>query len=270
MIRRITPEEQALVREWSLAGIGLAEQARRLGRPVSTLMHTYRGLQVAGLIPVGPATRGPDWTPLDLERLERLIELGYSYDAIGRRLGRSRNAVVIKAKRRGVGLLRTTQAMTAGEVARLLGIGCSKTITRWIGDGWLKARNGGQSDHPIWRIQHLDLLTFLECSDYWMAWEPAQITDPGIRGWTEELRRGQPRWLTPGEAGQRCGVSARAVYRWIAMGYMPSKRYGNHWILESDLEGWVLPCERSRVGIPRAAGRQVVGKEQLVAKGVAL
>jgi excisionase family DNA binding protein len=104
----------------------------------------------------------------------------------------------------------------------------------------------------------------MERPEHWMAWDAERVTGEALREWARELRRGKPRWLTPGEVAERYGVTFEAVGQWVAKGWIPATRYGNWWVSEADLEGWVVPCERSKAGIPKASGRRVEGKAAIV------
>lgn len=246
-ICQLSPDEQAQILAWSQAGIGLAEQARRLGRPVTNIQATYRNCVEAGLVPKRERPSWRPWTGEERDRLFELINCGYGYNAIAKKLRRSRNSVIIELKRRRYHRVTTGPATwSAHDVARLLGLSCSKIVSGWIRRKWLKARNAGRKDRPLWRISPADLYSCLEQPQTWMAWEVENITDPAIRAWAEELRQGQPRWLTEGEVAARYHVTPKAVYQWILWGFLPAVRYDNHYIRESDLEGFVPPCERPR------------------------
>jgi hypothetical protein len=134
-------------------------------------------------------------------------------------------------------------------------VACPKIVSRWIKRGWLKARNGGSLAKPLYRIQWEDLTTFLECPDYWIAWQPERITDLALREWAQELRVGQPRLLSQREVARRYHVSVDAVGQWIDKGWLKAERYGNRRVPESALEGFVPPCMRDRRTAPVAPGR---------------
>lgn len=210
-----------------------------------------------------------DWTHDEEERLNDLLDRGLSYVEIGRVLGRSAVAVRIRQKRRRIpGLTRRLLILTARQVRTLLGKGCSKSVVRWIEMGWLKARAANRErrdEQVMWRIQWDDLMAFLRDEHYWMAWEAGRITDAELRAEMTALRAGRPRWLSVGEVAERYTVDIGTVKQWIYKGFLPAQRYGNHFIRESDLDGWLPPCERSKVGIPKRMGRRVVGKERIEA-----
>ena len=147
----LTDDERALMLAWSQQNITLAEQARRLKRPVSNLVSTRRKLIRARLIscPVRPPRRS--WRPADHDLLFHLIDTGHGYDEIAQKLSRSRTAIILECRRRKRRPLDTSAAMTARDAAHLLGKGCQKTVSAWIKRGLLKARNAGRPDRPIWR-----------------------------------------------------------------------------------------------------------------------
>jgi predicted DNA-binding protein YlxM (UPF0122 family) len=247
MTYRLPADEQALILDWSRQGISLAEQARRLNRPATNLMATYRRYVRAGLLPRRTRGRWRRWTPKETAYLKKLLADGYSYDEIARILKRSRTSIILKATRRTGRLTTVGTTWSARDVAHLLGIGCAKTVSRWIQWGWLPARNGGGAgQQPLWRIQKADLYTFLSNRMYWMAWQPERITNDSMRAWAMDLRRNQPRWLSVGEVADRYSVTPTAVGNWIRKGYLPTARYGNHWIWEADLVGWQPPCDVDR------------------------
>jgi hypothetical protein len=44
-------------------------------------------------------------------------------------------------------------------------------------------------------------------------------------------------------------VQHSAVNNWVHDGHLPATRWGNWWVKESDLAGFVPPCERSKTGL---------------------
>ena len=191
--------------------------------------------------------RPPRWSVNEQTRLETMIESGASYSAIAKRLKRSRNAVQIKCKRLRLRITTTRETLSARDVAETLGIGCPKTITRWITQYGLVAHNGGDG-RPLWRVQWDDLLTWLADRCHWMAYDPTRIPDRALREWACELRIGAGRWLTPGQVGERLHVDHRTVNAWIVKGQIAATRYGNWWIWSGDLDGFVIPGDRPRPG----------------------
>lgn len=242
--RSLTPDDYAQIIAWTKAGVSAVEQAERLGMAYANFCVLRHQMSKKGLLQLTPRRPWRPWTRKDLARLETLLEQGASYDTIAKKLKRTRVSIVLKCRRRNTRLLGIEGVSTAGGVAELLGIGCPKTITRWIELRWLPATNAGKEDRPLWRIQSEDLYAFLENPQTWMAWNPELITDPTLRAWAQELRAGKPQWLTPGQVAERFAVGVGAVNDWIHRGLLPSIKYGNRWINEADLVGFVPPCER--------------------------
>lgn len=139
--------------------------------------------------------------------------------------------------------------MSAREVSRRLGICVDGDAVRtWIEKGWLKGERGQKwGPNPRWYVVEEDLLAFLENPLHWHVWEPSRIPDMALREWCEEQRSGV-RWLSTREVGERFCVGSAAVHQWIRDGELPAVRYGNFRVRESDLVGFVPPCEQPRVG----------------------
>jgi hypothetical protein len=249
---------------WDDAGVTVPEQAELLGLRRTQLAGIRARLIKAGLL-AARSTRGREWPKADEDNLIDLVEQGHGYDELARRFKRSRVAIILKCRRLGIRVTTTLATLSARDVARVLGKKCGKSVTSWIELGWLPARNaGGEGHHALWRIQWDDLTAFMERREHWMAWDPARIDDPAFREWAQELRAAAGgTWLSIGEVARRYCVDERAVNAWIRKGWLPATRYGNWWFWSADIEGWVAPCERSKVGIPKGAGRRVVGRNEL-------
>jgi hypothetical protein len=248
-MRFYTPDEIALLVQWHAEQVPLKEQAARLGRTHGDIAAKRQRLARRGLITIPPRSTRRPWTADDETKLERLLERGLSYAQIAKRLKRTQVAVVIYCKRRGTRLLTISGVLTANEAAAQLGLRCPKKVADWIARGWLKATNAGNADKSLWRIQDMDLLAFLENSDYWMPWDPAALTDPAFREWALEQRQTGPEWITTGEAGRRLGYTNEAVCLWIAKGYLSARRYGNWYVDGCSLGAWMqqhLAAEHQR------------------------
>lgn len=251
---------------WDAEGLTVPEQARRLGIPRTQLAGIRARLIREGLL-VPRSSRGRTWPPEQEQQLIDLVEQGYSYDELARRFARTREAIVLKCRRLGIRITTTRATLSAGDVAVVLGKRCGKSVSRWIRLGWLTARNAGTRTCPLWRVSWDALTTFLEQPAYWLAWDPARITDAPLREWAMELRAHEPRYLTQGQVARRYHVTVEAVSQWLDKGWLPTHRAGrqNRLVAESDLVGWVPPCQRSKAGIPKAMGRRVVGMDALAA-----
>lgn len=181
-----------------------------------------------------------NWTEAEYELLDDLLDRGSSDSTIARSLGRTVAAIRLKRARRHLPS-RTERTLTANRVRETLGIGSARPIRTWIQRRWLSARKVG----ALWVIREEALLDFLATPDHWHLWDPSRITDPTLREWAEELRGGV-RYLTVREVAARVGVSASAAYNWVSHGRLRAVRRGNWLVRESDLDGFVPPCDRPR------------------------
>lgn len=242
---RLTPDQQALVEAWTCLGIGPAEQPRRLGLPASRIARTRRKLLRSGQASHTPRQPWRYWTARETDQLINLVEQGYGYAAIAKRLRRTETAVVQRAKRIGVQITTTNATLSALDVAAHLGIPCSKVVSGWIRRGWLKARGAGTPPRVLWRITWEDLTAFLENEAYWIAWRPDRIPDLALREWAQELRAKEERLLSQSDVARRYHVTVKAVGQWIDKGWLPAVRYGNRRVPASALDGFVPPCMRT-------------------------
>lgn len=213
--------------------------------------------------------RRRDWTHEDVDRLVSLLDAGHDYGHCARLLRRSETAIRVKVKRTRTAMTKRPTVLTARQVADMMGIPCSKTVTRWITWGWLKARAAMSNARTIWRVCWDDLIAFLEKPEAWISWCSDRIADETLRERALAIRQGEDRLLTQGEVAARYHVGISTVGQWLDKGFLPATRYGtrgNRCIPESALIGWLPPCERSKAGIPKAMGRAVVGKTAIVAR----
>lgn len=241
---RISLRQQQAILNMERAGIGPTDQARQLGLPVTRIMATRRRLAEAGMIARRPSHRGPDWTIAEIDQALELVDEGYSLDEIASRVRCKRDAVKVKLTRLKVSHLRRDYLLNARRIAHILGLGCAKTVTRWIALGWLPGQAARPGEGCTWRITWDALKDFLAIPDYWMAWQPERITDLALREWAMELRKDQPRWLSVGQVANRYCVGVHSVNDWIRKGLLTGYRYGNWWIREDTLQTFVMPSSR--------------------------
>lgn len=187
----------------------------------------------------------PPWTECELEIVEEGLHEGLSDAAIARSLsGRTALAVRIIRKRRGLGSV-TAHTLNARKVAAMLGIACAKSVVRCVEMGLLE----GKQRHPRggnkqWLFTEEAVLEFMRNPASWPAWMPERIADSALREWAFEIRR--ERYLSAGEIARRYCVGRQTVSSWLERGLLPCIRYGNRWVPESALCGFVPPCERER------------------------
>lgn len=104
-----------------------------------------------------------NWTKRDDEDLKNAWS-DFSLETVAERLGRTKDAVTVRAKRLGLGSAYQND-ITASEVARMLGIACPKNVIRWKNKGLKMKHNGTKSP---WRIGYDNLINFLKNNqDLW-------------------------------------------------------------------------------------------------------
>ncbi len=179
------------------------------------------------------------WTAEDDMKLSDLIEAGRTVKQIAKAMGRSENSVKVRMSRTVE--CRRIRPMSARQVADALGVGCSKTVTRWMEQGWLNGRKGalGAGASRRWLVTEDALMSFIEDRAHWHRWDASRIADPYLREWAVELRN--ERYLTLGEVAARYFVVRGTVRKWIDEGRLPAVRNGNHMVPESALADFVPP-----------------------------
>lgn len=170
------------------------------------------------------AHRADRWSREEEEQL-RLMASRYTAAQIGERIGRSADAVHVRAHLLGVYI--QTEDWTLSRLRKLFGT-WEPTIERaWIRTGLLKASKLPPGHHCLrgeWRIREADLERFI--LDYPWAYDAAVMV-PQSHRLAHLARRVQQReaWLVGAEEiGNRLGISAKAVFRWTHAGLIPHYR----------------------------------------------
>lgn len=189
-----------------------------------------------------------DWTHEEVSRLTALLDQGYDYDVCARKLGRTRDAILVKISRLRCAMRKRPAVLTARDVAVLLGKGCAKSVVCWIQRGLLKGRTAGTKH--LWRIRWEDLMCFLRDERSWPCWDAERITDADVRAEMLLLRTHEGAYLTQHQVAARYHVGVPTVAQWLDKGWLPFVHTGggkgNRVVRERELEGWVPPCERPR------------------------
>jgi len=133
-------------------------------------------------------------------------------DEVAARLGRSRPAILARARALGLHWYQprpdqSSLGHTLGDVARLLGVN-SGTVRRWVTAGWLPAarREVRLGRHALWLVWDDDLARFLSACR--PVYEFARIRDPYWRAFVAALPPERDPWLTPCEAAPLLGCTA--------------------------------------------------------------
>ncbi len=162
-----TPEEDERLRE--LAGRPITEITVALGRTWAAVMNRLGKLGLR-------REKEPPWTATDVDFLRGAFGR-CSYAEIARQLGRSENAVKVKAMRLGL-RQRRRQDLTPSQIGRML-CTCSKRVKGWIRKGWLPARLAPVPGKKIHLVAREDLVAFLRAHPE--EWDARQCPDLHLR-----------------------------------------------------------------------------------------
>lgn len=183
---------------------------------------------------------GRNWRPAELDFLGNKYGL-ISDRSICQHLQRSPNAIRIAAYRK-LRMNRKMNFYSALELARTLGIPCSKTLINWVEAGWLSARRSVVRQGPFkaWRFMEKQIIKFLH-SKPWL-FNPNKMPQHYFRSIIQDEYEKDP-WYGCKEAAPLLGVKTDdAVQRYIFRGWLPAvKRPGGPWqgawvIRRSDIE----------------------------------
>ncbi len=166
--------------------------------------------------------RGPDWTERELDYLAEAYGL-VADEKIAAHLGRSRNAIVIAAKRKLGGINRKAAFYCSQEVARVLRVD-SKTVVYWLGRGWLEGKRAPfkQGPYRVWSFSEEHILICLRRRP-WLV-DPAKMLHHYFRSVVEE-EYGKDPWYTCDQAAPLLGrKDINAIHRYIRRGWLPAER----------------------------------------------
>jgi hypothetical protein len=153
-----TKEERELVR---LHYDGTRESVIRLQSLIGASFYGVKGqIEKQGLARVEHI----EWSPEELKRLEEMVP-HYSVKTIAQKLGRSDNAVKVKATRLHFSMRYRDGWYTKAEVAEICGVD-HKKVQGWIGSGDLKAswhhgHKPSKHGSGAWHIEREDLASFI-------------------------------------------------------------------------------------------------------------
>lgn len=203
-------------------------------------------------------------------------------DKIAAQLGRSPISVHLRIKRelRLVAPSKAPEILTAEQTAWGLGLGCGKSIHRLMDDGLMPGRRLPGMDVTrvidrqallLWMLEPMHWIYFrpdrvgslrcqgnrviADCYDF-EFWELARdLILAASAAWKDE-------WLTPGQVARELELKwgSRPVNAAILRGALKATRWGNWWILRSDLpakgmrinaQGRIVPKIKPRYVCPR-------------------
>lgn len=168
------------------------------------------------------------WTEEELEYLGNKYGL-VSDRAICRHLQRSPNAIIIIAIRK-LHSNRKANFYSATELAKALGVPCSKTLIPWVEVGWLKARRSvvRAGEYRAWLFRDKNVVKFLQ-EKPWL-FDLKKMPEHYFRSIVRAEYERDP-WYNCQEAAALLGVkTADAVQRYINRGWLPAvKKPGGPW-----------------------------------------
>jgi hypothetical protein len=235
-----TPQEDALLRKMIAAGWLHRVIGQALGRPKQGVTSRWNLLR-RGL-------RKHAWSP-DEDALIRDTAGYRTAESIGAELGRTPAAVSDRASIIGANWWRPDQrrvniGFTGTQVARMLGVPCSKTIAEWIDKGYLPAsrrapRLGEHNYKVAYRVMPDALRAFLR--DYPWLYDRDRIAD---KGWAAYVGANVPRerWMGTREAAQLLCMTEANVGKAIRQGDLRAEKVGPNWVItEAAIRAYVPP-----------------------------
>lgn len=178
-----------------------------------------------------------EWTPAE-DAFLRAHYMTLSDAELAQALGRSVNGIHIRRERvlRLRGRSKSQESPNMHEVARLLGVPCSKVFRKLIRRGILPGRRL-PLEADVWVVERRDLLRFVVNPRNWIYFKIERVVDPQLRRLIE-LRRQMwgDAWWSPGQVATYHGVSIGTVNNYIHKGLLPAVRWANWHILRSDAQ----------------------------------
>lgn len=172
-----------------------------------------------------PWNRPEHWTAAEVEYLEARFG-GVSDKAIATHLGRS--VVGLRLKARRLGLRKRDAGLTASEVARLLGIPCSKDVATWEERGLIRGRRAYPVGLNRVRLyQETAVEVFIRKHGQYV--DADRVPDDSPFAAVARANR----WLSLSEVHHLTGRSTVAEHE-IAEGRVRAAKRGTHWYVRAD------------------------------------
>ncbi len=218
----------------ALAGRASVEQiAARVGRsPTAVRTRIPLLRRGGGRVPRNNPSGKRNWSP-DEDATLRASAGFLSVDEIAAELGRTATAIRFRAKRLGLTWYKANpskqdhRGYTAGEVQRMLGLGCAKTVAWWIEAGYLDGERHAVrvGPHRAWRVYPEELEHFLR--EYRWLYDPARIRDPLWRAFVAGLPPAE--YIGTREAARRLCYEVTSVSQLIRKGDLEAEKHGPNW-----------------------------------------
>lgn len=192
------------------------QQSETLQLSLNGIKRRRQRLYQAGRISRHDRRISPALSPRRKADIARLYyEDGYSLTGVAARCGistRYAEKIIAQERRPRAPFLLTP------EVARIFGV-TENTIRLWITYGWLPAFKSSDGARAHWRWQRADLFDLVRDRRSWVAWHPAQITDPELRAFAELTRNAAGgRWWTTKQVAAYHGVAANTILTYVLDG----------------------------------------------------
>lgn len=200
----------------------LHQIAEHLGRTFEAIqVRSYKLIREKRLDPSKRFYHAP-WSEDEEDYLRDSLGL-LSDAAICKKLGRSRVAITLKAKRLGIN--RKMNLYTAREVGRIFGVD-AKTVLGWQSRGWLvgkRTRVGcGGGKRRMWHFPDDELERFVDYHGWVYDWRRID-RNSYLFNRAKECHERDP-WLTLEEVGAVLGWQKPRVARWLHRDFIPHKR----------------------------------------------
>lgn len=180
--------------------------------------------------------RRPNWTHEE-DEFVRKHHMWLTDEQMAKELGRTINGVEIRRERKlGLyGVTKNEEWLTATTVSKLLGVKCTKSISRLIRLGILPGRIG-PADRLIYLVERKALVRWAVNSENWLYFKQHNVTDPHIKRLiTAQKRRWGDEWWSVGQAAAYHGVGLNCINANIQRGKLKATQWGNWWLKRSEV-----------------------------------
>lgn len=161
---------------------------------------------------------------------------------IAQNLGRTEDAVVVRAKRLGIPSVKDWPYIyTEWQLAPILGHH-RKTIWEKMKGGIIPTLTLWKRNTPVMAVDIRELKAWLADPDNWVYLDVEKIVNEELRRVVDRARRQwDDEWLKTGQASEEYHFTTQWFTELIRRGELPAKKYCNWNIKRSDIEAFVSP-----------------------------
>lgn len=178
----------------------------------------------------------PKWAEEELQYLADRYGV-VSDEVIMKKLGRSRRAIIIAARRKLGGLRRKDNFYTARELAKILGICDAKTIVWWRSKGWITGKRNSMRAglSQVWHFSEGQVVRCLRRRP-WLV-DLQKMDEHYFRSVVKKEWERDP-WFTSDEVASLLGIKSgdtirRYIHRgWLSAEKKPGGPHQGHWIFK--------------------------------------